>query len=363
MTPKGYRARRAAFTLMELLVVIAIIGILASLMLAGVMSVMKSKYDAANADDINQLKIALENFKHAHNIYPPGIIRLCNSRAAYTMANDKESLDFYSIMALNRMWPKLGNFTNIRWDGSTGSVTPIDVVLYGDQNLVYFLTGPPAPGTMGMGFSMNPTDPCSPVGDRKKYFEGFQIPRLVSLHGNAFPSYLDAYSVGSKGNPILYFSASMRRPKNGYLDPLKVPKSFSGAHNDGVKGPYITQEIVGLVTPFGVAYSHSVTKAMNKKVNPYDNPTNGILPFFHTVTMPTASAFSASFTCPAEGTFQLVTAGRDQVFGPGGEWQQPLAPEYDTPGISGAQAGQFDPTSGHGHDDLTSFHDKRMGAS
>lgn len=59
------------FTLIELLVVISVIGILATLILARLGGVEKSARDARRKSDLNQYRVALENFASKTNgIYP-----------------------------------------------------------------------------------------------------------------------------------------------------------------------------------------------------------------------------------------------------------------------------------------------------
>jgi prepilin-type N-terminal cleavage/methylation domain-containing protein len=366
----GTRGSRAGFTLIELLVVIAIIAILASLLLAGVLYVLRGKDDVNAANDINQLKLALQGFKQDFGIYPPGIVKLCSRRSDYT-TTDPMSLDSYSVTVLNKMWNKLGNFggggTNppaVAWDGVNVLAPGSYILLYGDQCLVYFLGGIIQNGTP-TGFSNDPIRPAALGGGRKGPYYQFVTTRLIPLRGNNFPSYLDPYSTNSQGNPILYFCASIRNFKNGYFDPLKVPAAFPGAQTDKATGfTYITQSIPGLTDPFGAAYSQSAMGAGYLGINPFQTANNGIFPFF-TTSNGSASPFSATFTCPAPDSFQIVCAGRDQVFGPGGQWSPATAPNYDLPGnpLSPTRPGQFDPANGNGLDDLTSFSDRRIGVS
>lgn len=389
MSRMGPRAVRAGFTLIELLIVIAIIGILASLLLAGIIYAMRGKDDVSNVNEINQLKIACEKFKEVFTVYPPGIIKLCSRRSDYDppkgMSNDPLSLDYYSVTMLNRMFPKIGNFGGggpkdppaIAWDGVNvlPATNPASyILLYGDQSLVYFLGGVPKAGTPGLGFSVDPQAPTSNTPSRKgPYFPGFNPTRITAtvlingvptpIHSTsnaisqAFPSYLDAYSTSQSGNPILYFSGVMRNTKNGYFDPFKVPAGFPGAQKDPTTGNiYVTQAIPGLQSNFGIAYTQSALGVQFLGINPFQTSNNGIFPFYSTPTLAAAAQpFTASFVCPSPDTFQIVTGGRDQVFGPGGLWQPTTAPSYDTPG-------QFDPPHGNGQDDFTSFSDRKLGA-
>lgn len=63
--------RKKGFTLIELLVVISIIGILASLLLAKYTTAEKVARDAQRKSDLNQYRIALENFAAVNgSLYP-----------------------------------------------------------------------------------------------------------------------------------------------------------------------------------------------------------------------------------------------------------------------------------------------------
>lgn len=272
-------SRRPAFTLIELLVVIAIIAILAGLTLAGVMVFLRKGPEVRTRNDILQLSQALDRFKADMKFFPPNFIRLRPNLAAYPAAEASSKL------WLQRMWPNLSGTTNIPWAGNTAFPANGYYDLEGDQCLVFFLGGPPIgggqPGLQG-GFSNNPVNPVDPnTPSRKKYFD-FETGRLTNRNGNPFPSYLDAYGLGA---PIVYFSSMNVSPRpNGY---------DTNPNSLGVR-PYIAQ------------------------------------------SAPTLKFYQAD-------RFQLIVAGPDTVFGPGGPW---------VPGQVGTVQGA---------DDLSNFHDKALG--
>jgi hypothetical protein len=177
------------------------------------------------------------------------------------------------------------------------------VVLEGDQCLVFFLGGIGGThgfSTNGANPAQNPNanpnpNPALAWGDRVAPFYEFNPSRLMDPKlvvptrpsSPAFPVYIDPY----RKMPFEYFSSYKQR--NGYgrysatfgnSDCSLVP---NGAYNDGATPP-----------------------------NYYD----------------------------PEG-FQIISAGRDKLFGPGGAWTQVTASTMP-------QAGR---------DDLTNFYDKLMG--
>jgi len=62
--------KRKGFTLIELLVVIAIIGVLASVVLASLNTARAKARDARRRAAVQQVKLALEFYYDANNVYP-----------------------------------------------------------------------------------------------------------------------------------------------------------------------------------------------------------------------------------------------------------------------------------------------------
>ncbi|HEX7654544.1 MAG TPA: type II secretion system protein [Verrucomicrobiae bacterium] len=63
---------RRGFSLIELLVVISIIALLAAFTLVGVASIAKSRKISTARGELNQLAVALDNYKAKYGSYPPG---------------------------------------------------------------------------------------------------------------------------------------------------------------------------------------------------------------------------------------------------------------------------------------------------
>ncbi len=277
--------RRLGFTLIEVLVVIAIIAILAALFMGGVMVFLRKGPEMKTRNDIAQLSIALDKFYGEHKRYPPHQIRLRANMDDYARAVD--TLDMESVGWINTFWPHLRGVTNIPWAGAT-AMPASGVVLDGDQCLVFFLGGPPVGGGLPglQGFSTNPLNPAdSTTADRKKFFD-FEVARLANRAGNPFPSYLDGWGK----MPYMYFSSGKRA--DGYFN---WPQNTTGI------APYYSKApAVPLAAPTG-----------------YYHPTK----------------------------FQLISAGLNEAFGPGGFWTPATATSIAAPG----------------RDDFSNFHEKPLG--
>ena len=314
--------RRSAFTLIELLVVMAIIAILAALILAGVMVFFRKGPEVKNRHDILQLSEALQNFKKRYGQYPPSRIRLRANISEY-QTKRVDALDDESVAFLSLMWPQIAGLTTIQWAGGT-AMPPAGFVLEGDQCLVFFLGGPPVgggkPGLMG-GFSTNPLNPIDPTNtNRKKDFD-FEAARLFNrVGGNPFFSYYDVYGK----QPFIYFSSN-KRP-NGYVPLWIISQRYDAGDTVTFNGSFYrcTATNIGKqppMAPWVVTPTHSLG------VNPYFSQAAPTMQFY----MP--------------DSFQLISAGADGKFGPGGQWTE-------------ANAGVI---AADGKDDVVQFRDRVMG--
>lgn len=79
---------RLAFTLVELLVVISIIGLLASIVLAALISARVKSRDTRRIEDLNQIRAAMELYYHDNNRYPDDIYTDLTTKYIATVPHD-----------------------------------------------------------------------------------------------------------------------------------------------------------------------------------------------------------------------------------------------------------------------------------
>jgi prepilin-type N-terminal cleavage/methylation domain-containing protein len=262
---------RLAFTLIELLVVIAIIAILIGLTAAGVFQYLAKIPQTQTMNDLQQFGNAMQNFKQRFTRYPPDRIYLGNrysdysaqpGDSAYQIALRQQSLQY-----LGQMFPKLNWSSGIDWtgNGNTNSLPVGGIMLDNDQCLVYFLGGLQINGGC-VGFSTNGQNPTQTGGARLgPYFE-FQTSRLFVRPGTStFFAYQDNFS---KQQSYVYFSA----------------------------------------------YSNAGQATTSSTANNYTTvASQGVLPYY------TAAATANSATQYVNSTtYQVISAGADGQFGPGG---------------------------------------------
>jgi prepilin-type N-terminal cleavage/methylation domain-containing protein len=349
------RTHRSAFTLVELMVVILIISILSALLTVAVTKGIGAAKRTRNMVDIRQLANAIDAFKAFYKVeYIPSSIHLSET-GNYNIGvpSDAESLAY-----LQRLWPRL-QFP-VDWNGSRAIETnslnnPLqysgEMVLEGDQCLVFFLGGIPAIDGASLaptctGFSSDPKNPAAhlrPGGAVAKppFFE-FDSNRLVYVkHINSagfMPSYLDTYGTSTdgkggwdphSGRPYLYFSA------------------FQGIRNN---------------------YNHYAGPTFSEcNVFDPDMPTTGLpvpkfLPVFPYI-QGTGVLNKGQFYNPSG--CQIISAGADFKYGQGGSPNSQTGSVVWTPATAANSAAL---TSGFtvypgvfGADDQTNFYDSLMG--
>ena len=377
--------RRPAFTLIELLVVILIIAILAGLITIASFRGLKSANRVKVRNDITQLGESIENFKAKFGVYPPSRIKLSETGASPPVGGQgydlslnpatgqpNNPLDYASVQFLRRLWPRINwsstntppspgtPWTGIDWNGD-GLQSP-DVILEGEQCLVFFLGGIPTPLTTQSpvptctGFSTNPQNPAFQVlsgGDTIQPFYEFDTSRLTTLQGLNITPTAYVYSAGGAAPPVSPFHYV-------YLDTyLAKPYAYfgTGGNRNGYN-PYASQLLVpmtGCTTPLQTSDCMSL----------------GVWPYAGTQL----ASGAVQYLNP--NTFQIISAGEDGVFGRGTDLNPnpfPCTGTVPTPFWTLALAGNTTATSVSwdyttptpngtaGLDDLASFYDSTLGS-
>jgi prepilin-type N-terminal cleavage/methylation domain-containing protein len=318
----GDLKRRVAFTLIELLIVIAIIALLVSLTASATMRILSKGPEITTGIEIGQLATAIESFKRQYNVdYLPSSIVLdeaCN----YPNRTTVGSADWFAVTYLRKLFPRINltartstDITNNNWidwngngtcDHALAPAAQNSQALQGHEALVLFLGGVGIKSGTNFGLSGFCTDPTNPAPPplnssfglpRQQPFFDFKNGRLAfgpphKVANDMFLVYTDAYGHGS---PYVYFSHYAKG--NDYV---------SADCNTVLGG------------------------------NP---PATAILPF----TDPTGRFINPN-------GYQIISAGRDGFFGPGGMWNP------TNPGLSSGYQ-----TGGSGADDQANFSRSLLG--
>jgi prepilin-type N-terminal cleavage/methylation domain-containing protein len=259
------RNQRGAFTLVEMVVVLLIIAILASLVVSVTVNVTNQMTQAQTRTEISQLEVALRAFMSDYGLSDPP--------PSYLILNETSPLSTPSAAFLQKVFGKnLGAQGPVDWNGDGVPNGPW--TLEGEQCLVFYLGGiPTTPGLGGFspqGFSTNNMNPAMPGGKRKGPYYTFQVARLVPLTSynptaSPFLVYLDPWQVKIGPKPYAYFSSQ-------------------GINNNGYR--------------------------LNTTPPLIDCASIGAAPYFITGSNP------VQFTNP--NTYQIISAGKDGVFGTAG---------------------------------------------
>jgi len=267
---------RGGFTLVELLVVVTIIAVLIALISSGVMAALARGTEVTVRNEVTQLANGVQAFKAQFQVpyIPDRMILPPVPDPNDDQATQKLVAD--TRVFLTSVWPRLNQANMVKGQywlaGKTGRQ-----VLHGDQVLVWALGGL-WDGQNCFGFSTDPTDPMKqpyvPGQQRHGPFFDFNAERLRVLAGTSttpevkglpkrssmYPSYIDNYGK----TPYLYFSSA--KAGNDY-------SNATAAYQDDPNNPWVG------VAPYQIG--------SNKFAN-------------------------------ASG-FQIISAGKDGLFGTGGQ--------------------------------------------
>ncbi|MEW4568749.1 prepilin-type N-terminal cleavage/methylation domain-containing protein [Tautonia sp. JC769] len=357
MTPA--ERRRTGFTLVELLVVITIIGVLIGLLVPVIWSAVGRANDARVGGEINTLTQALASFQTKYGEFPPSRIILVEDGGydVGTIPADLNSVPFYAGMSYQSPPPNLGGnpqvvtgvgdqtyaalaqksisvmrkffnrtqfTTNAAASGIPGGFYDFNGNGVGDQNPIYlegheclafFLGGIPTHTIVGSsytlegvgGFGGNPRNPfrpaflpdgtVDPVGqNRSEPFFEFRAERLIDDDFDGIPGYIDPLGQGPAGRYFAYFSSYNG---NGY-DPNDV--NFNAG---------AISEPNPVALPFSVSFPVAGGSAPRVTGSPLPNP--------YTSSLPVATGNKpATFHQPQ--SYQIISAGRDRLFGTGGQY-------------------------------------------
>jgi len=313
--PRTRVNQRVGFTLVELIVVMGIIAVLASLTTVAVFAAFTKMHEVECRTELDGLAGGIKEFQAEYNITipPPSRIWLDETGQynvvpvgvpAGTTLAQLAQLQTDSVAYLHKVWPHI-NLANIDWN-SNGTIDKQGFVLEGEQCLVFFLGGARNASGSFIGFSVDTTNPmnANPNVKRKGPWFKFVTSRITAGPSSGFPMYLDSYSSSGIGVPYAYFSSGIRGD-NHYLDYQAALgsdcPSLTGINASGQSAPLL----------------------------PYCQPfAAGQAPVFYHAN-----------------TFQIISAGKNAVFGPGGAWTPNLATTIGRPGS----------------DDITNFHTTKMG--
>jgi len=268
----GPRHGRTAFTLIELLVVVAIIAILVGMTMVAVQKIRDRANEVQLRSDISQLQASISKAQTDLGIgYIPSQLVIDESGlyvppptatpALVNLYADSKSILLKLMHQTDSLALTASTVPGIAGPGidwnNNGMIDP-PTVLSGDQCLVFFLGGIVSGSPpAARGFSTNPRNPADGRQDRIGPFFQFESKRLVQ-GGNGFYSYNDPY-----GTPYAYFSS------------YKIANAYS---------------------------RYGVSDCANLGVSPYIQSTTPTVTFYN------------------PKSFQIISAGKDRTFGPGGLW-------------------------------------------
>jgi prepilin-type N-terminal cleavage/methylation domain-containing protein len=254
------RKDRGGFTLVEMLVVVLIIVILVGLISAVSIRGLHRAKAAAIGMEINQLSMALEQYKQQMGEYPPDFAGLGDSKSAIDLAAKNKVL-----IHLARAFPRFvisGNTITDKWNnlvskvpdfGDTDDLTPAKALAFWLRGMIDSAQG------KAIGFSKNPANPFDmTTPSRIGPFYDFDPGRLVSdINNLSFAQYFPPGVPPGSGRPYIYLRAEQGQPepKREYYIYLNDGTGYTFKQGDTLPGnipgfnPYWDQRNMGWVNP------------------------------------------------------------------------------------------------------------------
>jgi prepilin-type N-terminal cleavage/methylation domain-containing protein len=318
LSPKS--TRRPGFTLVEMLVVLAIVIILMSLIAGAVLQFTRVGPQVQAQYELSHLNQAMESFKQKTGMYPPSKVFLANCvsdyQAAYLYYSNLRPPDTYNMAVINNSWAVTANSTNLlqrifpklvlpasppptqaqstfdwtggqvqSWTGNNPNNRWKGTFLEGDQCLVFFLGGIQVlsqPGNVPtcIGFATDARNPTSLSNAANNYAPLYEFPstRLKTVTRN--------YPAPYNQNPFVVFK-----------DPFGADVPYIYYSSYGTRNGYLPPDCASQVGPSSL-----------QTMSPYYEATSPIRVYLN------------------PNTFQIISAGPDGDFGPGGYWNPGLNP-------------------------------------
>jgi len=297
------RACRPALTLIELLIVMCIIGLLLGMLLPAIQIARRAAYKAQAISDVSQLSLAVAHTKDVNNSrYLPNFITI---KSQYDLTQARDAYD----------WGQLVQFYGPRF-GTKNPMTPTIMMsglpdwglIQGSQCLVLFLGG--WNGTsFTTGQAQNVTNPFVATGSRSTFFD-FPPNRLWLPPGSAVPVFVDPFPAHGMvgGTPYAYLTSINGNDYNAN------PYCPLNPANPLLPNPSPT----GQCDIAGGIYTNFANPALAMTIQP-----TTLMPFVNVT-----GQYVNFATC------QIISAGADSTFGPGGTWKPGTAPYVN--GLPGA---------------------------
>jgi general secretion pathway protein G len=314
--------KRNAFTLVELLVVIAIIVILMALTVGVLSRVWAYMDEVKSTQEIAKLSESCQIFKSTFGRYPPARIVLSqvvdpggpvpppgSYRWGIQQGGTLGALFTYSSEYLGSIFSGIDLRLGHQWSGQPGNTY---YVLDGSECLVYFLggmrTGGPG-GSAPLGFNTDKTNPTQVTGGARlgPFFNAFDEERIEWNSPNTGPA---------AGWPNTYRGSDGRFPV--YKDQFGTPYAYFLARTPGTNNYWFPGAVqFGATAVADQQFFSDCFQSTRSKFSP--NLDRSFVPFWQSV-IPTPPTALVQYH--KGDTFQIISAGKDKLFGCGGQYNQ-----------------------------------------